>query len=156
MAVLMFRSIACTVDAYTPRRSAIRPQALTLTYHTYLTYINDPTKRPNSIRPVHDVAAHRRGVLHNAARHHNHILGRIGQLLDDQIDHLAEGGILVLEELADAEEERGGLVGGELLAGEEEEGDFGEEDAAFAGRDGGGVEDAGYTPFDQRVGENVV
>ena len=108
-------------------------------------YINDPTQRPDGIRTVDDIAPHRRRILHNTARHHDHVLRRLRQLLDDEVDHLAERGIFVLEELADAEEEAGGFVGGEFLAGEEEEGDLGEEDAAFPGGDGGGVEHAGCT-----------
>lgn len=52
--------------------------------------------------------------------------------------------VLVLEELSDAEEEGGGLLGTEGLADIEEVDDFGEEDAALAGADGSLVEDARF------------
>jgi hypothetical protein len=52
--------------------------------------------------------------------------------------------VLVLEELSDAEEEGGGLLGTEGLADVEEVDDFGEEDAALAGADGSLVEDARF------------
>jgi hypothetical protein len=107
-----------------------------------LSYINNATQRTNGIGAVDNIAAYGR-VLHDAAGDHDDILGGVGQLLDDQIDHLAERGIFVLEQLRDAEEEARGFVGRELLAGEEEQRDLGEENAASAGRDGGRVEDAG-------------
>lgn len=129
IAVLMFRSIAWTVDACSHDQhstSLLIPCIL-------FPYINDPAKRSYSVGPVHHIAAHRRGVLHDTARDHDDILRRVRQLFDDKVDHLPERGILVLEQFADSEEEGGGLVGGKLLAGEEEERDLGEEDAAFTG-----------------------
>ena len=105
-------------------------------------YINNATQRPYSIRSVDDITPHRRGILHDAARDHDDILGVLRKLLDDEVYHLPEGGIFILEQLGDAEEEGGGFGGGELLAGKEEECDLGEEYTAAAGGDGGGVEDA--------------
>jgi hypothetical protein len=58
------------------------------------------------------------------------------------VDHLAQAGILVLEELRDAEEEGGRFGGRELLARVEEEGDLGEQDTASSGLDRRGVEQA--------------
>jgi hypothetical protein len=87
------------------------------------THVYYATQCPDSVRSVYDIASHCR-VLHYAARNHDHILGGAGQLLDDKVDHLAEGGILVLEQLGDAEEEVGGFPGRELLTGEEEKGDL--------------------------------
>lgn len=49
------------------------------------------------------------------------------------MDHLAQAGILVLEELRDAEEEGGCFGGRELLARVEEEGDLGEQNATSSG-----------------------
>lgn len=50
----------------------------------------------------------------------------------------------MLEELGDAEEEGGGLLGAEGLADIEKVDNFGEEDAALAGADGSLVEDARF------------
>lgn len=46
------------------------------------------------------------------------------------MNHLAQAGILVLEELRDTEEEGRGFVGGKLLPRVEEESYLGEEDSA--------------------------
>ena len=56
------------------------------------------------------------------------------------MDHLAQGGIFVLEELRDTEEESCGFVGRELLAGVQEERDLGEEDTASSWLNGRAVE----------------
>ena len=87
----MFRSIACTVDAcefLASPSTQMLPNPCTHVYYA--------TQRPDSVRSVYDIASHCR-VLHYTARNHDNILGGTGQLLDDQVDHLAEGGILVLE-----------------------------------------------------------
>lgn len=132
MAVLRFRSIAWTVDACHAKIS----NPLYTPEHAF-PYINNPTQRSDRIRSVDYITPHRRRVFHDRARDHDDILGRLCQLLDDEVHHLPEGGIFILKELRDAEEEGGRFVGGELLAGEEEEGDLGEEDATSARRDGG-------------------
>ena len=59
------------------------------------------------------------------------------------MNHLAEAGVLVLEQLGDAEEERGGLLGGKLLPRVEEETNLGEQDPTFSRMYGGAVEQAG-------------
>ena len=87
----MLRSIACTVDAC---ESLASPSTRMPTHPC--TYVYYAAQRPDSVRSVYDIASHCR-VLHYAARNHDNILGGTGQLLDDKVDHLAEGGILVLE-----------------------------------------------------------
>lgn len=61
------------------------------------------------------------------------------------MNHLAQAGILVLEELRDTEEEGGGFVGGKLLPRVEEESYLGEEDTASSRLDRRTVEQSGYT-----------
>lgn len=56
--------------------------------------------------------------------------------------HLAETGILVLEELRNAEEEGGGFVGWELLPRVEEKGNLGKENATLSRLDRRTVEQA--------------
>jgi hypothetical protein len=41
----------------------------------------------------------------------------MSKLLDDEMDHLSQAGIFVLEEFGDTEEEGGRFVRGELLTG---------------------------------------
>ena len=115
-------------------------------------YIDNSAQGANGIGPVDDIAPLGGGVLHNAAGHHDDILGRLGQLFDDQVDHLTERGIFVLEQLADAKEERRGLVGGELFPCVEQQGNLGEEDTAFPRRDGGAVEDSGCSSMESAYG----
>tara|TARA_R110002003_G_scaffold122_7_gene11061 strand:- start:16784 stop:17230 length:447 start_codon:yes stop_codon:yes gene_type:complete len=78
------------------------------------------------IGTVHDVAANRR-VLHDGRGDHDDIVGRASELLDDQVDHLAERGIFVLEELRYAKEERGGFLPSPTLAGEEQQCELGQD-----------------------------
>lgn len=59
-------------------------------------YIDNPAQRPDRIWPVNDVGA-TSSILHNCAGDHNNILGGVGQLLDDQMHHLSQAGIFVLE-----------------------------------------------------------
>ena len=92
--------------------------------------VDDAAERPNGIGPVYDVAAHL-AILHDAAGDHDDVLGRVGQLLDDQIHHLPQASILVLEELRYAEEERGGFICREFLSRGEQVGNLGEQDAAL-------------------------
>lgn len=106
--------------------------------------VDDTAEGADRIRAVHDVAANRR-VLHNRRGDHDDIVGGASELLDDQVDHLAERGIFVLEQLGDAEEEGRGFLAPPALAGEEQEGELGEDDSAFPGRHGALVEDACWT-----------
>lgn len=62
------------------------------------------------------------------------------QLLDDEVDHLPQTGIFVLEELGDSKEEGGGFIGRELLPSIEEKGDLCEEDATSSRLNGRGIE----------------
>lgn len=103
------------------------------------TYIDNPTKRPNRIRPVQNITTNSR-ILHDNTRRHDRILRGIRQLLKNQIHHLSQRGVLILEQLRDTEEQRGSLVRGELLPGEHENRDLGQEGATCPGRDGGGIE----------------
>lgn len=93
--------------------------------------IYDAAESSNSIGAVDDITSHG-SILHNGAGNHDDIFGGVGKLLDDQVDHLAQRGILVLEQFGDAKEEGGCFVGGELLAGREQEREFREEDATFS------------------------
>lgn len=104
-------------------------------------YIDNTAKRPDGIGSEDDVCA-AASVLHDGTRDHDDVLGGAGQLLDDKVYHLSQGGIFVLEQLRDAEEEGGGFVGGELFARVDEEGDLGQEDSALSGLDGRDVEEA--------------
>lgn len=103
------------------------------------THIDDTAQGSNGIGAVNGVAA-ATCVLHNCARDHDDVLGRVGQLLDDKVDHLAEARIFVLEQLRDAEEEGGGFGGGESLARVEEEGNLGQQNATSSRLDGRAIE----------------
>lgn len=105
--------------------------------------VDDATQSTDGVGTVYDVASDS-SVLHDTAGDHDDVLGGVGELLDDQVDHLAEGSIFVLEQLGNAEEERGCFILRELFASEEQEGDLCEEDTAFARRDGRCVEDTSY------------
>jgi hypothetical protein len=94
--------------------------------------VNDAAEGADRIGAVYDVAADGR-VLHDGRGDHDDIVGRARELLDDQVDHLAQRGILVLEELGDAEEEGRGFLAAPVLAGEEEEGQLGQDLDALAG-----------------------
>jgi hypothetical protein len=94
--------------------------------------VNDAAEGADGIGAVYDVAADGR-VLHDGRGDHDDIVGRARELLDDQVDHLAQRGILVLEELGDAEEEGRGFLAAPVLAGEEEEGQLGQDLDALAG-----------------------
>jgi hypothetical protein len=82
--------------------------------------VDDSAEGADRIGAVHDIAADR-SVLHNGGCDHDDIVGRAGQLLDDKVDHLAERGILVLEELRYAEEECRGFLAPPALAREEQQ-----------------------------------
>lgn len=101
--------------------------------------VDDAAEGADGIWAVHDVAADRR-VLHDGRGDHDDIVGGARKLLDDQIDHLAERGIFVLEQLGDAEEEGRGFLPAPALAGEEQQGQLGQDHSTFPGRDGALVE----------------
>lgn len=88
--------------------------------------VNDTAESADRIGAVDDVAADR-GVLHDGGSNHDDIVGRACELLDDEVDHLAERGIFILEELGDAKEEGGGFLPAPALAGEEQQGELGED-----------------------------
>lgn len=102
-------------------------------------YINNAAQRADGVGAVDGIGAAAR-VLHDGACDHDGVLGGAGQLLDDEVDHLAQAGIFILEELRDAKEEGRGFGGREFLSRIEEESNLGEEDAASSGLDGGAVE----------------
>lgn len=106
-------------------------------------YINNAAEGTDSVRAVENITTHG-GILHDNTRRHNHILGSPSKLLQDEIDHLAQRGILVLEQLRNAEEERGSLVRGELLPGEQEDGNFGQERATCSRGDGRSIEQSSW------------
>lgn len=86
-------------------------------------YINNAAEGANSIWSIDGVSA-TASILHNGTCDHDDILGGAGQLLNDQVDHLTEACIFVLEQLRDAKEKGRRLGAWELLAGVEEEGDL--------------------------------
>lgn len=92
-------------------------------------YIDNAAEGPDGVGPVDRIGTASR-ILHDCARDHDNVLGGAGQLLDDQVNHLAQAGILVLEELRDAKEERRRFGGREFLARIEEQSDLCEENAA--------------------------
>lgn len=110
------------------------------------TYINDAAEGADSVGSEDGIGA-AASILHNGASDHNDVLSRVGKLLDDKVDHLAEGGILVLEQLGDAKEEGGSFVGRELFTRVEEEGDLCEENATSSRLDRGRVEESCCRPI---------
>lgn len=111
-------------------------------------YIDNSAERSDSICSV-DVLfptsppSGARNILHHTARHHNHILGGVCQLLDHQVNHLPQARIAVLEQLCDSEEELCRLSRREALSRVEEICNLCQKDAALAGRDWRCVEDSG-------------
>ena len=105
------------------------------------TYIDNAAESTNSIGSVDSIGT-ATSVLHNCAGNHNNILSRVGKLLDDKVDHLAEAGILVLEELRDTEKEGCSFVCRELLSCVEKKGDLCEENATSSRLDRGAVEES--------------
>lgn len=92
-------------------------------YQDDCAHIDNPAKSTDGVRAVKHITPNG-GILHNNARRHDHIFRSSRKLLQDEVNHLTQGGIPILEELRNPEEERGGLVRGELLAGEEEDGNL--------------------------------
>ena len=80
------------------------------------TYINNTTESTDGVGPVYSIGA-AASILHNGTRNHDNILGGVGQLLDNKVNHLSQARIFILKELGYAEEAGGGFVGRELLAG---------------------------------------
>jgi hypothetical protein len=96
IAVFITRSIDCTVVACKsqwPRRGIPRDRG-----SWDDSYINNATEGADRVRAEDHVGA-AAGILHDGARDHDDVLGGAGQLLDHQVNHLAETGILILEEL---------------------------------------------------------
>ena len=142
MAVFITRSIDCTVVACSSQFSTLEGRCPKGEGVGWLgSYINNATEGADRIRAEYYVGT-TAGILHDRASDHDDVLGRAGELLDHQVDHLAETGVLVLEELRDAEEEGCGLVCRELLARVQEEGDLGEQNAASSRLDRGAVEES--------------
>jgi hypothetical protein len=137
MAVLISRSIPCTVVAYNHHQ-----HSTTEWNQEQRAYIDNAAESTDGVRAIENITTDG-GVLHDNARRHYNIFGGAGQLLQDEIDHLAQGGVLVLEQLRDAEEERGRLICRELLPGEDEDGNLCKEGATCSRRDGGGIEQSG-------------
>lgn len=104
--------------------------------------IDNAAQGTDGVGAVDDIAGDG-GVLHDGRGDHDHVVGGASELLDDQVDHLAQRCILVLEQLGDAEEEGGGFLTSPALAGEEQQGELGEDHPALPRRDGALVEDAG-------------
>jgi len=104
--------------------------------------IDNAAQSTDGVGAVHDIAANG-CVLHDGGCDHDHVVGGASELLDDQVDHLAQRSILVLEQLRDAEEEGGGFLASPALAGEQQQRELGEDHSALARRDGTLVEDTG-------------
>jgi hypothetical protein len=116
--------------------------------------VNDAAQGADRIGAVYDIAADG-GVLHDGRRDHDDIVGRAGQLLDDQVDHLAQRGILVLEQLRDAEEERRGFVASPALAREEQQGQLGQDLPALSSYPGCLSQATYHSAFPRRDGALV-
>jgi hypothetical protein len=60
--------------------------------HAVCTHIDDPSKSPNSVRPVDhlQIGLH---ILHDRRSHHDYVLGNAGQLFNDEVNHLPEGAL---------------------------------------------------------------
>ena len=87
------------------------------------TYVYYPAESPNGIYPVENVAPHS-CVFHYATCDHNDILRSTRKLFDDQVHHLPERRVFVLEKFGDPKEEGRSFVGRKPFAGEEKEGNF--------------------------------
>lgn len=59
-------------------------------------YIDNTTQGPDGIWPVNNVGT-TTSIFHDRAGDHNNILGGVGQLLDNEVHHLSQAGIFVLE-----------------------------------------------------------
>jgi hypothetical protein len=79
--------------------------------------VDDAAEGADGIWAVYDIAADG-GVLHDGRGDHDDIVSGASELLDDQVNHLAQGRIFVLEELGYAEEECCGLLSTPTFASE--------------------------------------
>jgi hypothetical protein len=95
--------------------------------------VDDAAEGADGVGAVYDVAADG-CVLHYGGGDHDDIVGGASELLDDQVDHLAERGILVLEQLRYAKEEGCGFLASPALSGEEQQGQLGQDHSTFPGR----------------------
>lgn len=59
-------------------------------------YVDNAAKSPDGIGSENNICT-ATSVLHDCTCDHNDVLGRAGQLLDDKVYHLSQGGIFVLE-----------------------------------------------------------
>jgi hypothetical protein len=62
--------------------------------------VNDSAEGADGVGAVDNLAADGH-ILHYGSGDHDHVVGGARELLDDEVHHLAEGGVLVLEELRD-------------------------------------------------------
>src|SRR3954453_14024969 len=110
----MRRSIPCTVVAY---MGSTRHWPLGAPYVYY------STKRPNRIGPIY-VFTSEIAILHDNACRHDDIFGCVCKLFQDEVDHLPQRRIFVLEKFRYAKEKRGSFGGWKLLAGKEKHGNL--------------------------------
>lgn len=94
-------------------------------------YINNAAESPDCVGSKDNIRT-ATSILHDRTCDHNSVLGGAGQLLDDEVYHLSQAGIFVLEQLRDTEEEGGGFVCGELFARVYEESDLGQKDSTLS------------------------
>ena len=93
--------------------------------------INNAAQSTNGVRAVYNIAADR-CVLHDGGCDHDNIVGGASELLDDQVHHLAQRCILVLEELRDTEEQCCGFLTSPALACEQQQCQLGEDHSALS------------------------
>lgn len=95
IAVFITRSMDWTVVAWsTPHQHLSPRKGNGQTRH----YIDNAAQSPDGIGSEDSVGA-TAGILHDGAGDHDDVLGGVGQLLDHQVHHLPQAGILILEEL---------------------------------------------------------
>ena len=93
--------------------------------------IDDAAQRTDSVGAVYDIASNG-GILHDRGCDHDHVVSGAGELLDDQVHHLAERCILVLEQLRDTKEECGSFLTPPAFAREQEQCELGEDHSALS------------------------
>ena len=100
----------------------------------WTTNIYYPTQCPDGIGTIEDIASNS-SIFHNATSDHDDIVCGASQFFENQIHHLSQTGIFVLEKLRNAKEQIGCFIFGESFASEQEENDFGKQYPALSGRD---------------------